>query len=83
MWILISSNDMDLWCFKKNISAFSMVRVIFSVPAKYAHENLSADAVCFKCNNRSREGSGSVVECLTQDRGSAGTSLTGVTALCP
>ena len=30
-----------------------------------------------------REHSGSVVECLTQDRGAAGLSLTGVTALCP
>ena len=30
-----------------------------------------------------REGSGSVVECLTPDRGAAGSSLTGVTALCP
>ena len=30
-----------------------------------------------------REHSGSVVECLTQDRGIAGSSLTGVTALCP
>ena len=27
--------------------------------------------------------SGSVVECLTSDRGAAGSSLTGVTALCP
>ena len=30
-----------------------------------------------------REPSGSVVECLTRDRGAAGSSLTGVTALCP
>ena len=30
-----------------------------------------------------RECSGSVVECLTRDRGAAGSSLTGVTALCP
>ena len=30
-----------------------------------------------------RERSGSVVECLTQDQGAAGLSLTGVTALCP
>ena len=28
------------------------------------------------------EHSGSVVECLTRDRGAAGSSLTGVTALC-
>ena len=30
-----------------------------------------------------RERSGSVVECLTRDRWAAGSSLTGVTALCP
>ena len=30
-----------------------------------------------------RERSGSVVECLTRDRGVAGLSRTGVTALCP
>ena len=30
-----------------------------------------------------RECSGSVVDCLTRDRGAAGLSLTGVTALCP
>ena len=30
-----------------------------------------------------RERSGSVVECLTRDWGTAGSSLTGVTALCP
>ena len=30
-----------------------------------------------------RERSGSVVECLTRDRRAAGSSLTGVTALCP
>ena len=32
---------------------------------------------------RIRERSGSVVECLTRDRRAAGSSLTGVTALCP
>ena len=31
----------------------------------------------------SRERSGSVVECLTRDRRAAGSSLTGVTVLCP
>ena len=30
-----------------------------------------------------RERSGSMVECLTQDRRVAGLSLSGVTALCP
>ena len=32
---------------------------------------------------RNWERSGSVVECLTRDRGTTGSSLTGVTALCP
>ena len=32
-------------------------------------------------NNRER--SGSVVKCLTRDRAAAGSSLTGVTAVCP
>ena len=32
---------------------------------------------------KSRDGSEPVVECLTQDRGVAGSSLTGVTVLCP
>ena len=30
-----------------------------------------------------REGSGSVVECLTGDQEATGSSLTGVTVLCP
>ena len=34
-------------------------------------------------STRERERSGSVVECLTQDRRAVGSSLTGVTALCP
>ena len=32
---------------------------------------------------KNRERSGSVIECLTRDRGAAGLSLTDVTALCP
>ena len=34
-------------------------------------------------NKKGRERSSSVVECLTQDRRAVGSSLTGVTALCP
>ena len=34
-------------------------------------------------DHKYRERSGSVVECLTRDRGAAGSSLTGVTSLCP
>ena len=35
----------------------------------------------FKC--LLKEYSGSVIECLTQDRGAMGSSLTSVTVLCP
>ena len=35
------------------------------------------------CQALKRERSGSVLECLTRDRGVVGSSLTGVTALCP
>ena len=38
---------------------------------------------CWKSHVTARERSGSVVECLTRDRRTAGSSLTGVTALCP
>ena len=37
--------------------------------------------VSYFVNHPFRERSGSVVECLTRDRGAAGSSLTGVTAL--
>ena len=37
----------------------------------------------FSLQRVNRERSGSVIECLTQDRGAVGLSLTGVTALCP
>ena len=40
--------------------------------------------LCFKYFNPSqRKHSGSVVECLTQDGGAAGSSLKGVAVLCP
>ena len=43
--------------------------------------------VTFKCLHchplEDGERSGSIVECLTRDRGAAGSSLTGVTPLCP
>ena len=37
------------------------------------------------CHNKTdlRERSGSVVECLTRDRRAVGSSLTGITVLCP
>ena len=38
---------------------------------------------CFILANSARKCIGSVVECLTQDRGVAGSNLTGGTVLCP
>ena len=43
-------------------------------------KNLTVD---FEPVIHKREGSGSVVECLTRDRAAAGSSLTGITVLCP
>ena len=39
--------------------------------------------VTFVDSYNSKEHSGPVVECLNRDRGAAGSSLTGVTVLCP
>ena len=36
-----------------------------------------------RIHSQEREHSGSVVECFTRDRRAAGSSLTGVTTLCP
>ena len=44
---------------------------------------MSAHVLLNLLNKLRRERSGSVVECLTRDRRAAGSSLTGVTALCP
>ena len=48
---------------------------------------LSVKITCMYClmvsQHLNRERSGSVVECLTRDRRAAGSSLTGVTVLCP
>ena len=38
---------------------------------------------CNVTKTRHRKGSDSVIECLTRDRGAAGSSLTSVTVLCP
>ena len=57
--------------------AFSMMLLIsgnccFSVSLAFIHHYIDIP-----------ERSGSVVECLTRDRGAAGSNLTGVAALCP
>ena len=52
--------------------------------AVYHSQILSSTFWCnFHAIRTLRERSGSVVECLTRDRRAAGSSLTGVTALCP
>ena len=38
---------------------------------------------CYLLHRLDRECRGSVVECLTEDRRPMGSSLTGITALCP
>ena len=44
---------------------------------------LSGDCIYISSLTFQSERSGSVVQCLTRDRGAAGSSLTGVLALCP
>ena len=44
---------------------------------------MRAKQFCVLTTTESREPSGSVVECLTRDRGATGLSLTSVTTLCP
>ena len=46
-------------------------------------ENITCVLNVFFSTIDNRERSGSVVECLTRDGGATGSSLTGVTALCP
>ena len=42
------------------------------------------DSNCLqKLSADNKKRSGSIVECLTQDGGAVGSSLTGITALCP
>ena len=70
MWILIrwlrqKPADLDLQCFQKTINPGSVEQGLISLPLHY----------------NSKEGSDSVVECLTRDRVAAGSSLTGVTVL--
>ena len=45
--------------------------------------NVQEANYCASMSKTYRERSGSVVECLTQDRRAVGSCLTGVTALCP
>ena len=49
----------------------------------YGESDPNSNSIGSVSYNCIRECSGSVVECLTRDQGFAGSSLTGVTALCP
>ena len=49
----------------------------------YAYNTFVFHIISFVPHIVTRERGGSVVECLTRDRRAAGSSLTGVTALCP
>ena len=60
-------------CNMVTIGQFLVTRSGFSF---IRHDHIHLDRIV-------NERSGSVVECLTRDRGAAGSSLTGVTALCP
>ena len=53
-----------------------MIRIDFKLVIRFHIGNTCTDTLA-----NSRERSGSVVECLTRDRGAAGSSLTSVTAL--
>ena len=66
----------SLFCCVTYIVSFLVLWIIFVIYVS----RLSCFLVCTSCG---RERNGSVVECLTRDRGAAGSSLTGVTALCP
>ena len=64
-----------------------IVLVLALVLAQEKQPNRPQHLICVRLTDQvsfyDRERSGSVVECSTRDRGAAGSSLTGVTALCP
>ena len=56
---------------------------IFERIIQFYSKTFWCNGVTSQYQHSSRERSGSVVERLTRDRGAAGSSLTGVTVLCP
>ena len=58
------------------VDTWEKVEITPFFPSDMMHVHFATHKVARKC-------SGSVVECLTRDRRAAGSSLTGVTALCP
>ena len=64
-----------LYCHSRPSSA-SNVCISIALIAKVMNPDQTA-------SNQIRERSGSLIECLTRDRVAAGSSLTGITVLCP
>ena len=64
-----------------------MLKHLLEWELRFDDNNIAIDNIFINDTVRvkgfSRECSGLVVECLTQGRGAMGSSLTGVTALCP
>ena len=56
---------------------------IMKLEADKVGQSVSKGPILTEQTNNNRERSGSVVECLTRDRRAAGSSFTGVTAMCP
>ena len=66
---------MTEWMFRDLVATHGSVDKCFLM------RSVEAGKLMFYYNRGGR--SGSVVECLTRDRGAVGSSLTGVTVLCP
>ena len=69
-------------CFKIILFMFQQDFVYLSICSRHNKQTFSGQTKT-TTTTKKWERSSSVVECLTQDRGAAGLSLTGVTALCP
>ena len=68
---------------KIGIVALNKERTILIVSKFQYTQCIGSRSIKLRSISRGRERSGSVVECLTRDQRAAGSSLTGVTALCP
>ena len=80
----------DTWIFYKKYQNYKLWASCFSVTTPGMSLYLKIIFLIYQqkhmlwvLKRNVREGSGSVLECLTWDRGVAGSSLTGVTVLCP
>ena len=87
-FVSFSSSAHDLqsmvrsFCFTFYLRLIFKLRVLQRVMRSYCYTLVSfSNSVHDYQSAMMREGSGSVVECLTRDRRAAGSSLTGVTAL--